>query len=313
MTTIAKRPKDVHLGDRVFALSLKSIAAFVGIMLIAIGFFLAKASIPALNNSGFAFFVTSVWDPVQNVYGALPVIFGTIVSSLTALMIAGPMSVGVALFLTELAPAWIASVFGFLVQMLAAIPSVVYGLWGIFVLAPWMRETVQPTLSSSLGFLPLFQGPPYGVGMLTASLILAIMITPTIASICQEVFKAVPTAQRESALALGSTRWEMMKLAVLKTSKPGIFGAIILGLGRAFGETMAVTMVIGNRSEISFSLFAPGQTMASVIANEYAEATHDLHLSALAAVGLALFIVTIIINGTARVLISRITFKRQQA
>ncbi len=196
---------------------------------------------------------------------------------------------------------------GFLVQMLAAIPSVVFGLWGIFVLAPWLRTSAEPLLGSTLGWLPLFQGPPYGVGMLAAGVILAIMITPTISAISVEVFRAVPTAQREAALALAATRWEAMRIAVLGAAKSGVFGAATLGLGRALGETMAVTMVIGNRAEASASLFAPAQTMASVIANEYAEATSELHLSSLAAIGLSLFAVTFVLGVLARLLVWRVT------
>ncbi len=296
--------------DRGFLWLLRALGLTTLALLLLIGLFLGKASLPAFSKFGFFHFVTSsAWDPVQENYGALPVIFGTIVSSLLAVAISTPFSVGIALFLNELAPKKLAEVLGFLVQMLAAIPSVVYGLWGIFVLAPFLRTYVEPFLGRTLGFLPFFQGAPYGVGMLAAGIILSIMITPTISSICREVFRTVPQAQREAALALGATRWEMMRISVLKTSVSGIFGAVILGLGRALGETMAVTMVIGNRAEISASLFAPSQTMASVIANEYAEATSDLHLSALAAVGFTLFLVTLVINSVARMMI-RIRLRR---
>jgi phosphate transport system permease protein len=271
------------------------------------GLFLFDASELAIKKNGFvSFILSSEWDPVQDAYGALPVIFGTVVSSLLSLLIAFPLSVGIALFLNEIAPAKLARVTGFLVEMLAAIPSVIYGLWGIFVLLPWLRVHVQPFLISKLGFLPLFQGPAYGVGMFSAGLILSLMILPTISSIAREVFAAIPRIQRESALALGATRWEMIKLAVLKSSKGGLFGAMMLGLGRALGETMAVTMVIGNRAQIVSSLFAPAQTMASVIANEYAEATSDIHLSSLALVGLLLFLVTFVTSSIARILIWRV-------
>jgi phosphate transport system permease protein len=214
-----------------------------------------------------------------------------------------PIAVGSAVFLTELAPRWIAKPVGFLIEMLAAIPSVVYGLWGIFVLAPFVREYVQPLLGSSLGFLPLFQGPPFGIGVFTAGLILAVMILPTITSVAREVFLAIPTLIREGALSLGATRWEAISLGVLKTGTPGIISAIILGLGRAMGETMAVTMLIGNRPVISSSLFSPGATMASVIANEYPEASSDLHLAALTSVGLALFVVSLGVNSIARLIV----------
>jgi phosphate transport system permease protein len=302
-----KPRRDVHLGDRIFAGSLLSLSVGVAVLLVLIASFIGRTAIPAFQKFGFKFLTTSQWDPVQDVYGALPVVFGTVVSSIIGVLIAAPLSVGIALFLNEIAPRRIATAVGFLVQMLAAIPSVVYGLWGVFVLAPWMRTVVEPVLSKTLGFLPLFQGPPYGIGMLTAGIILAIMITPTISSISREVFSAIPQAQREAALALGATRWEMMRIAVLNSSKTGVIGAIILGLGRALGETMAVTMVIGNRAEISASLFAPSQTMASVLANEYAEATSDIHLSALAAVGFSLFLVTLVLNSLARLLVWRMT------
>jgi phosphate transport system permease protein len=307
MFSKSKKPRDVHFSDRLFATSMRTTALGVVAFLVLIALFLWTTAQPAFKQFGFAFVQTSTWDPVQQNYGALPVIFGTLVSSFIAILIAAPLSIGIALFLNELAHSRVATVVGFLVQMLAAIPSVVYGLWGIFVLAPWLRTTVEPVLAKSLGFLPFFQGPPYGVGMMAAGIILAIMITPTVSSIAREVFAAIPRAQREAALALGATSWETMAISVLKSSKTGIMGAVILGLGRALGETMAVTMVIGNRAEISASLFAPGQTMASVIANEYAEASSEMHLSALAAIGFTLFAVTFTLNSIARVFIWRVT------
>jgi phosphate transport system permease protein len=305
------RLKDVHFGDRVFASILRGVSVFVSLLLLLIGYFLWNQSRPAFEKFGLGFVATSTWDPVQGIYGAAPVIYGTLVSSMIALAIATPLSVGIALFLTEIAPRRLATFVSFLVQMLAAIPSVVYGLWGIFVLAPWLRTIVQPFLGSTLGFLPLFQGPPYGVGMMAAGIILAIMITPTISAISTEVFRAIPRAHREAALALGSTRWEMMLITVLQSSKPGIFSAVILGLGRALGETMAVTMVIGNRAQISPSIFEPAQTMASVIANEYAEASDGLHLASLAAIGLTLFAVTFIVNALARLLVGRLSASKR--
>jgi phosphate transport system permease protein len=297
------RIRDTHSGDRVFAASVRAMAWALAVLIGMIGVFLLIQAWPALSKFGVGFFRASLWNPVEEIFGAAPVIYGTIVSSLLAILISAPLSIGAALFLNELAPRPVARVLGFLLQMLAAIPSVVYGLWGIFVLAPWLRTTVEPALSSALGFLPFFQGPAYGVGMLAAGVILAIMITPTIASISVEVFRAIPRSQREAALALGSTRWEMIRISVLASARAGLFGAVMLGLGRALGETMAVTMVIGNRAEISASLFAPSQTMASVIANEFAEATSDMHLSSLAAVGLALFGVTFALNALARLLV----------
>lgn len=251
------------------------------------------------------FFLETRWDPVQEIYGALPIIYGTLVSSFLSLLLAFPLSIGIALFLNEIASAKVSRLIGFFVEMLAAIPSVIYGLWGIFVLVPWLRSSVQPWFIKHLGFISLFQGPAYGVGMFASGLILSLMILPTIASISKEIFASIPQSQRESALALGATRWEMMKLAVLKSSKAGLLGAMILGLGRALGETMAVTMVIGNRAQIVSSLFAPAQTMASVIANEYAEATSDIHLSSLALIGFILFLITFFTSALARLLVWR--------
>jgi len=299
----------VHLGDRVFYGSLRALGLGVLALLLGIAAQLVFLALPAIHKFGLGFFVSLDWDPVNESYGALAFIFGTLVSSLLALLISVPISVGIALFLNELAPRRVAGAIGFLVEMLAAIPSVIFGLWGIFVLAPWLRTDVEPFLASYFGFLPFFQGPPYGVGMLAAGIILAIMITPTISAISREVFRAIPLSQREAALALGATRWETISMSVLKSSRSGILGAVILGLGRALGETMAVTMVIGNRIDISSSLFSPAQTMASVIANEYAEASSDLHLSALAFVGLSLFLVSFCINTLARLMIWQVEKK----
>jgi phosphate transport system permease protein len=297
---------DIHRSDRIFVWILRSLAFAVFATLLGIGLFLLVGAYPAIKKFGFGFISSSVWDPVAENFGALPVIFGTLLSSFIALCIAAPISVGIALFLNEWLPPKASSVFGFLIEMLAAIPSVVYGLWGIFVLAPFLRNCVEPFLSRTLGFLPFFSGPSYGVGMLAAGLILSIMIIPTISSICKEVFKSIPRYQREAAMALGASRWETMRWSVLKSSKSGIYGAIFLGLGRALGETMAVTMVIGNRAQISASLFSPGQTMASVIANEYVEASSGIHLAALIEVGLILFIITLLVNTLARLIVRRV-------
>ncbi|MCM2323145.1 MAG: phosphate ABC transporter permease subunit PstC [Oligoflexia bacterium] len=304
------KQREFHRGDRAFARVLRLGAFGLPLLLALIGLFLFRGAGPALEKFGWPFIVSTTWDPVRQDYGALPALFGTLVSSFLAVLIAAPVSVGVALLLTELLPSRLSRIIGFLVEMLAAIPSVVYGLWGIFVLAPLLRTQVQPALGEALGFLPLFSGPPYGVGMLAAGLILSIMIIPTIASISKEVFRAIPRQLRESALALGATRWETMKLAVLKTGWSGVFGAITLGLGRALGETMAVTMVIGNRPDISASLFAPAQTMSSVLANEYTEATTDLHAAALIEIGLVLFALTFAINALARLFVLRSTLGR---
>lgn len=245
------------------------------------------------------------WIPAQKMYGMFPVIYGTLISSLVALLIAVPMSLCIALYLVELSHHRVGTVISFFVEMLAAIPSIVFGMWGLFVLVPFMRTVVQPFLLNTLGWMPMFQGPPFGMGLLTAGIILAMMIMPTITSVCIEVFKTVSQIQKESALGLGATRWEMIRLAVIKASVSGITGASVLGLGRAFGETMAVTMVIGNVARVSASLFEPSQTMASLLANQYAEADGDLHLSALTAVGFVLFIIALIINFFARMIVLR--------
>jgi len=298
-----RRPSKAHIdiryGDRLFSWIVWALGLGIILLMAALVFELIRMSMPILSKFGFSFLWGTEWNPVTEEFGALPFIFGTVVSSLLALLIATPLSVGVALLLTDIVPKGVGTLFGFLIEMLAAIPSVVYGIWGIYVLAPFLRDFVEPWLGKNLGFLPLFQGPPFGVGMMAAALILAVMIIPTILAICREVFKAIPVTQREAALGLGATRTEMMWIAVLAESKLGIFGAVILGLGRAFGETMAVTMVIGNRAQISASLFSPAQTMASLIANEYTEATSDFHLSALAAIGLSLFLVSLLINALA--------------
>ena len=296
-------PREAHLGDLIFVYLLRMTSFGLAFLLAVIGFFLFRGAFASISRFGWDFVTQSTWDPVQEVFGSAPVIYGTVVSSLIAVLLATPLSVGIALFLNEIAPPKIGRTIGFLVEMLAAIPSVVYGLWGIFVLAPWLRTTIEPALAQNLGWIPLFSGPYYGVGMLAAGLILSVMIIPTIFTISREIFRTIPMTQREAALALGATRWEMMKISVLNSSKSGIGGAILLGLGRALGETMAVTMVIGNRSEISASLLAPAQTMASVIANEYAEATSDIHLSALIEIGFLLFLVTFIMNAFVRVFI----------
>jgi len=256
---------------------------------------------------GFKFFVGHDWDPVNEQFGALPFIFGTLVSSLVALIIAVPLSIGVAVFTTEMCPRSLRGPLSFFVELLAAIPSVVYGLWAIFVLVPILSNYVEPFLGRTLGWTGLFSGAPYGIGMLAAGIILAIMIIPIISSITREVLSVVPQHQREAALALGATRWEMIRIAVLRNARAGIMGGIILGLGRALGETMAVTMVIGNRPEIAKSLFAPGYTMASVLANEFSEATGDVYLSSLIEIGLALFLVTIVVNALARLLVWTVT------
>jgi phosphate transport system permease protein len=290
-------------GDRLFEWVLRCAVWTVVLLTAGLVVSLAWKSWPAIRTFGWRFLVTSTWDPVAESFGALPFIYGTLVSSALALLIAVPLSLGAAIYLAELAPFWIRPPIAFLIEMLAAVPSVVYGLWAIFVLVPWLRDSVQPPLGRWLGVLPLFQGPPYGVGMLAAGLILSIMVVPYITSVSREVLLAVPNTQREAALGIGATRWEAIRMAVLRYGRSGLVGAILLGLGRALGETMAVTMVIGNRPEVAASLFAPGYTMASVIANEFTEATSDLYVSALVEIGLLLLVVTIVVNALARLLV----------
>lgn len=304
---LARGGRTGSAGDRVFRYLTGGFAAVVIALVLGMALQMALVASPALRHFGWGFLAGTTWDPANDVYGALPFLFGTVVSSLLALALAVPLALGIAGFLSELAPARVARVLGFLVELLAAVPSVIFGLWGIFVLAPALRAGPQAWLSAHLGSFPLFSGPPYGLGMMTAGLILAIMILPTISSICLEVFRAVPRAQREAALALGATRWETTRMAVLSYARSGILGAVILGLGRALGETMAVTMVIGNRPAISASLLAPGYTMASVIANEFSEASGDLYVSALVAVALVLLALTFLLNAGARWLVWRTT------
>jgi phosphate transport system permease protein len=292
-----------NAGDRVMRGLLRTAALTLIVLVVAILAEMANRALPAVRAFGASFLVTSTWDPVAEQFGAVPFIYGTVLSSLLALLVAVPLGIGAAVYLAEIAPVWIRTPVAFLVELVAAVPSVVYGLWGVFVLAPLLRTWVQPALGTTLGFLPLFQGPPYGVGMLAAGIILAIMVVPFITAVSREVLLAVPLPQREAALALGATRWETTRIAVLRYGRSGLIGAILLGLGRALGETMAVTMVIGNRPEVAISLFAPGYTMASVIANEFTEATSDLYLAALIEIGLLLFLLTVVVNGLARLLV----------
>jgi phosphate transport system permease protein len=281
-------------------------AMMVLVLVVIVGWKLFEGSKLSLQKFGWHFFVSSDWDPVSGNFGAVPFIFGTFVSSALGLFIALPLSLATAIYLTELAPPWVRQPAISLIELLAAIPSVILGLWGIFVMVPWLRDYPFAMLQKCFGFTPLFQGPIYGVSILSAAVIIAIMILPIITSISREVFRAVPESQREAALALGATQWEVTRLAVLRHSTRGIFGAAMLGLGRALGETMAVTMVIGNRPEISKSLLAPGYTLASAIANEFAEATSSIHISALFELGLALLAVTFVTNILAHVLIGAV-------
>ncbi len=293
-------------GDRLYRAVTRGAALTVVALVAAIAVEMGRSAVPAIRTFGWSFLTTSTWDPVAERFGALPFVYGTLVSSTLALVIAVPLGIGSAVYLAELAPPWVRAPVAFLIELVAAVPSVIYGLWGIFVLAPVLRTWLEPALGATLGFLPLFQGPPYGVGMLAAGLILAIMVVPYIAAVSREVLRAVPETQREAALGLGATRWETVRIAVLPYGRSGLIGAVLLGLGRALGETMAVTMVIGNRPEVSASLFAPGYTMASVIANEFTEATSDLYLAALIEIGLLLFAITVLVNGLARLLVWRV-------
>jgi phosphate transport system permease protein len=295
-----------NFGDAMFRGALFCCALLLVVIVLAMFVEMGSNSRLSLGAFGLSFLAGRVWDPIQGKFGALPFVYGTVVSSLLALLIAMPFSLGVAIFLVEQAPRRLAGPMAFLVELLAAIPSVVYGLWGIFVLAPFLREHVEPPLQRWLGWLPFFQGTITGIGLFTGGVILAIMVTPIITAVVRDVLAAVPVSQREAALALGATKWETTRI-VLANGAPGIAGAIILGLGRAVGETMAVTMVIGNRPVISASLFDPSYTIASVIANEFTEATGDLYLSALVELGLVLFLVTFIVNGAARLLVWSVT------
>jgi phosphate transport system permease protein len=296
------------VADRVYRAAILGFALCVPILLLLIFLEVGRAGWPALRQFGFHFLTSSTWDPVNGEFGAAPAILGTVLTSIIALVIATPLALGGAVFLSEFSPIWLRRPVSFLIDLLAAVPSVVYGLWGVFYLIPALRSTVIPFLRDTLhlGATPFFSGPAYGPSVLAAGLILAIMVLPYIAAVSREVLMAVPRSQREAALALGATRWETITGAVVPYARTGIMGGVILGLGRALGETMAVTMMIGNRHELSASLLAPGYTMASLIANEFSEATSDIHLSALMAVGFVLFVLTLLVNGIARWLVWRV-------
>jgi phosphate transport system permease protein len=290
-------------GDEIARMITFLFAASVVLVTLLLVFELWQGSALPRHKFGFHFFVTSVWDPIFDQFGALPFIYGTLVTSGVALLLAVPLGIGAAIFLAELAPARVSDTLEFFIDLLAAVPSVIYGLLGVFIVIPLMREYIQPALKNSLGFLPLFTGPAYGLGFLTAGIVLAIMVIPYIISVSREVLLSVPRDQREAALALGSTRWESTWKVVVPFARTGIMGSIFLALARALGETMAVTMVIGNVVAISPSLFSPGYSIAAVIANEFTEATGDLYLQSLIELGLVLFLLTFILNGLARLLI----------
>lgn len=293
----------LRYGDQAAHLITLMFASLIVLITVLLVFALWRGSALTRAKFGWAFLLSSTWDPVFGKFGALPFVYGTLVSSAIALLIAVPLGVGAAIFLAELAPRRISDSLTFVIELLAAVPSVIYGLLAIFTLVPFLRSTVEPALQRWLGFLPIFQGPAYGVGLLAAGLILAIMIAPFIISISRDMLRAVPTEMREAALALGATRWESTWSVVLPYARAGILGSIFLAMARALGETMAVTMVIGNDPRISASLFAPGVTIAAAIANEFTEAAGDLYISALIELGLVLFLLTIILNGLARLLI----------
>jgi phosphate transport system permease protein len=287
--------------DRTFRVGTGTVALSVLVVVIGIAAVLVHGSLLSLREFGLRFWVTRTWDPVAGNFGALPFIWGTLYSSFLALLISTPVALGIAVFLSELSPRVLHQPLVFLTELLAAIPSIVYGLWGVFVLVPLVRS-LETSIPDGLRRVPLFSGPPLGVGMLAAGLVLAVMVTPFTAAVAREILKAVPPTQREAAYALGATRWEAIRLA-LYYGRTGIIGAVMLGLGRALGETMAVTMVIGNNPQVSASLFAPQYTMAAVVANEFTEAADDLYLHALVEIGLVLFVITIVINTLSRVLI----------
>lgn len=280
-------------------------AVIVLLIAAAIGVTLVQGASAALLSFGPSFFTSRSWDPVLQQFGALPSLLGTIVAAALALGIAVPLSIGIAIFLTELAPAWLARPVATAIEVLAAVPSIIYGMWGLFVLAPVVAEDVQPWLTKHTALLPFFQGPPMGIGMLTASVVLAVMVVPYIAAVARDLFTMVPAPIKEAATGLGATRWEVVRSVVLPYTRSGLIGAVTLGLGRALGETMAVTFVIGNSHEIGLSLYAPSNTIASTLANEFTEATGDLYLSSLMALALTLFVLTFVILALGRMLVAQ--------
>ena len=307
----AERTSRSRIGDALFVHVTRAFALLVLLAVVGILVSLSIGAWPALHKFGFGFLVSSQWNPVTKTFGALVPIFGTLVTSFIAMLIAIPVSFGIALFITELAPAWLKRPVGTAIELLAAIPSIIYGMWGLFVFAPLFSAYVQPWVTDHLGDWPiigaLFQGPPMGIGIFTAGLILAIMVIPFIASVMRDVFEVVPPLLRESAYALGATTWEVVRRVVLPYTKIGVIGGIMLGLGRALGETMAVTFVIGNAHRISASLFMPGATISSILANEFTEADGRIYTSSLLAVGLILFLITFIVLALAKLLLLRLT------
>ncbi len=289
--------------DALLFYALRFISLLVIGLLLFIIFILFKAAWPAIIHNGLGFIIRTEWNPIENQFGALPFIFGTLVTSFLAVLIATPVSIFVALFISEYLPTQFSRIISTLVEMVAAIPSIVFGLWGIFFLSPLMKSTLAPFLKTYFGYLPIFSGPSFGIGILTASLVLSVMIVPTISSICRSIFELVPQHQKEASYALGSTKFEMIKMAVISPSLSGISSAVVLGLGRALGETMAVTMLIGNSPLISKSVFAPAATMASVMANEYTDANTPLHVASLCYLALLLFLITFLSNLFAKTIV----------
>jgi len=300
----------LRLGDAAFRHLTRAAAIGVLVLLSAVIISLIRGSIPALKTFGFGFLFSERWNPVTEIFGALPAIYGTVITSFIAMLFAVPIGLMIAFFLTELCPQWLRRPIGIAIELLAGIPSIIYGIWGLFVFAPFLQETLQPFLIDTLGNVPfigpVFGGPPYGIGMLTAGLILAIMVLPFITSISRDVFEAVPPVLKEAAYGIGCTKWEVTRNVVLPYARVGVIGGIMLALGRALGETMAVTFVIGNAHRISASLLAPGTTISATIANEFTEAVGDLYTSALIALGLILFVITFIVLAIARYLLLRI-------
>ncbi|MGD0026839.1 MAG: phosphate ABC transporter permease subunit PstC [Xanthobacteraceae bacterium] len=300
----------LRLGDAAFRHLTR--AAAVGVLLLLSGVIvsLIEGSLPAIRTFGFGFLVSERWNPVTNNFGALPAIYGTIITSFIAMLIAVPVGLMIAFFLTELCPPWLRRPIGIAIELLAGIPSIIYGIWGLFVFAPFLQETLQPFLINTLGnvplIAPLFSGPPYGIGILTSGLILAIMVLPFVTSISRDVFEAVPGVLKEAAYGVGCTTWEVVRYVVLPYARVGVIGGVMLGLGRALGETMAVTFVIGNAHRISASILAPGTTISATIANEFTEAVGDLYTSALIELGLILFVITFIVLAAARYMLARI-------
>ncbi len=303
----AGHPGVSNLGDRVFGGTLWILGIMILVVAALIVLNLALVARPlAKEHSLWGFITNTQWDPVEDHFGALTFLYGTLVTAGVSLVLAVPVAIGLSLFITQFAPPKLGRVLTIPVELLAAIPSVVYGLWGLFIVVPWLRSTIEPWLGKHFGWIPLFQGPPIGLGYLASSIILAVMILPTIVAVSVEVMKTTPEANREAALALGATKWEAVMMAVIPYSRAGILGAVLLGLGRSLGETMAVTMVIGNTPQISASLFAAGYSLPAVIANEFAEAVTNVHIGALAGLGLILFATTFLLNAGARVLVTAV-------